>query len=48
MEVLIKSTKEYLRNSELALDKLQDVETKLDTLKNAYLNQINEAFDDDD
>jgi len=36
MEILLTTTKNYLKNPELQLEKLQDIEAKLDTLKNTY------------
>lgn len=45
METLISGTRAYLKNDSLKLEKLQDIETKLDTLKNTYSNLIEQADD---
>ncbi|HQO92231.1 MAG TPA: Hsp70 family protein [bacterium] len=43
MEILISGTKAYLKNDSLKLEKLQDIETKLDTLKNTYKSLIEQS-----
>ena len=40
METLISGTKAYIKGEQLNLEKLQDIETKLDILKNTYRNLI--------
>ena len=45
METLISGTKAYLRGDKLQLEKLQDIETKLDTLKGTYRNLIDKTED---
>lgn len=46
MESLISGTKAYLKGESLKLEKLQDIETKLDTLKNTYKNLIDRSADE--
>lgn len=46
METLISGTKAYLKGENLKLEKLQDIETKLDTLKNTYRNLIDKSADE--
>lgn len=43
METLIAGTKAYIKGEQLQLEKLQDIETKLDTLQNTYKNLINHS-----
>ena len=43
MEVLISGTKSYIKSEKLELEKLQDIETKLDILKNTYKNLIDQS-----
>ena len=43
MEVLISGTKTYIKGEKLELEKLQDIETKLDILKNTYKNLIDHS-----
>ncbi|MGI6394927.1 MAG: Hsp70 family protein [bacterium] len=43
METLISGTKVYLKSDSLQLEKLQDIETKLDTLKNTYKSIIEQS-----
>ncbi len=43
MEILLLSTKNYLKNPELKLEKLQDIEAKLDTLKSTYQSILDRA-----
>jgi molecular chaperone DnaK len=45
MESLISGTKAYLKSDSLKLEKLQDIETKLDTLLNTYNNILNKSDD---
>lgn len=45
METLISGTKAYLKGDKLQLEKLQDIETKLDTLKSTYKNLIDRTDD---
>lgn len=46
MEMLLTSTKTYLKNTELHLEKLQDIEAKLDTLRNTYTSLIERSGED--
>ncbi len=46
MEMLLTSTKNYLKNTELHLEKLQDIEAKLDTLRNTYTSLIERSSED--
>ena len=48
METLISGTKAYLKSDKLKLEKLQDIETKLDTLKNTYKKIIDRTDDPDE
>ena len=43
METLISGTKAYIKGEKLDLEKLQDIETKLDILKNTYKNLIDHS-----
>ena len=43
MEALIAGTKGYIKSDKLELEKLQDIETKLDILKNTYKNLIDHS-----
>lgn len=43
MEALIEGTKAYIKSDKLELEKLQDIETKLDILKNTYKNLIDHS-----
>ena len=43
MEALISGTKTYIKSDKLELEKLQDIETKLDILKNTYKNLIDHS-----
>ena len=43
MEALITGTKAYIKSDKLELEKLQDIETKLDILKNTYKNLIDHS-----
>ena len=43
MEALITGTKAYIKSEKLELEKLQDIETKLDILKNTYKNLIDHS-----
>ena len=43
MEILIEGTKAYIKSEKLELEKLQDIETKLDILKNTYKNLIDQS-----
>ena len=43
METLISGTKAYIKSDKLELEKLQDIETKLDILKNTYKNLIDHS-----
>ena len=43
MEALISGTKAYIKGEKLDLEKLQDIETKLDILKNTYKNLIDHS-----
>ncbi len=43
MEILIAGTKSYIKSDKLELEKLQDIETKLDILKNTYKNLIDHS-----
>lgn len=46
MDVLLSSTKAYLKGNDLQLEKLQDIESKLDTLKTTYTNLVEKANED--
>ncbi|HSA34311.1 MAG TPA: Hsp70 family protein [bacterium] len=46
MEILLTSTKNYLKNPELELEKLQSIEAKLDTLKSTYTNLLERSSED--
>jgi len=46
MEILLTSTKNYLKNTELHLEKLQDIEAKLDTLRNTYTTLLERSGED--
>ncbi len=46
MEMLLTSTKTYLKNTELHLERLQDIEAKLDTLRNTYTSLIERSGED--
>ncbi|HOW52877.1 MAG TPA: Hsp70 family protein [bacterium] len=46
MEILLTSTKNYLKNTELHLEKLQDIEAKLDTLRNTYTTLLERSSED--
>ena len=43
MEILLSGTKTYIKGDKLDLEKLQDIETKLDILKNTYKNLIDHS-----
>ncbi len=45
MEALISGTKAYLKSDSLKLEKLQDIETKLDTLLTTYKNILDKSED---
>lgn len=46
MEILLTSTKNYLKNPELELEKLQSIEAKLDTLRSTYTNLLERSSED--
>lgn len=46
MERLIQSTKIYLSSEGIKLEKLQDIETKLDTLRSTYASLVSKSDED--
>ena len=46
MEIFLTITKNYLKNTELHLEKLQDIEAKLDTLRNTYTTLLERSSED--